>query len=212
LIRFRQIFRRIRAEGLTTWLGPPHFSNAERHLGNAERILALQYWHFNNANQHLIIDNQHLIIENQHLIINNQHLIIENQHLIIENQHLIIENQYFSNAVFLTVFLSLDTKRDLDIVVFDWTDFSWSCYSFGGAWPASASGCFKKATQTPNARHPISNLFDKIWAGMAVDQNEILRINCCRLFEIVWILLKFPWVLLYLYNLVTNPLDARAFQ
>jgi trehalose utilization protein len=41
-------------------------SNAERHLGNAERILALQNWHISNANQHLIIENQHLIIENQH--------------------------------------------------------------------------------------------------------------------------------------------------
>jgi hypothetical protein len=40
-------------------------------LGNAERILALQNWHFSNANQHLIIENQHLIIENQHLIIEN---------------------------------------------------------------------------------------------------------------------------------------------
>jgi hypothetical protein len=26
--------------------------NAERHLGNADRILALQHWHFSNANQH----------------------------------------------------------------------------------------------------------------------------------------------------------------
>jgi hypothetical protein len=26
---------------------------------------------------------------------------------------------------------------------------------YGGALPGSASGCFKKATQTPNAGHPI---------------------------------------------------------
>jgi hypothetical protein len=35
-----------------------YYSNAERHLGNAERILALQNWHISNANQHLIIENQ----------------------------------------------------------------------------------------------------------------------------------------------------------
>jgi hypothetical protein len=36
-----------------------YFSNAKRHLGNAERILALQIWHFCNANQHLIIENKY---------------------------------------------------------------------------------------------------------------------------------------------------------
>jgi hypothetical protein len=55
------------------------FSNAEQHLGNADRILALQIWHFSNATHNFIIENQHLIIENKHLIIENQHLIIENQ-------------------------------------------------------------------------------------------------------------------------------------
>jgi hypothetical protein len=35
-----------------------YFSNAERHLGNAGRILARQNWHFSNANRHLIIENQ----------------------------------------------------------------------------------------------------------------------------------------------------------
>jgi hypothetical protein len=30
---------------------------------------------------------------------------------------------------------------------------------FWGARPGSASGCFKKATQTPNAGHPILELF-----------------------------------------------------
>jgi hypothetical protein len=33
--------------------------NAEQNLGNADRILALQIWHFRNANQHLIIENQY---------------------------------------------------------------------------------------------------------------------------------------------------------
>jgi hypothetical protein len=37
-------------------------------LGNAKRILALQNWHFSNANQHLVIENQHLIIENEYFI------------------------------------------------------------------------------------------------------------------------------------------------
>jgi hypothetical protein len=36
-----------------------YFSNAERHVGNADRILALQNWLFSNANQHLIIENQY---------------------------------------------------------------------------------------------------------------------------------------------------------
>jgi hypothetical protein len=36
-----------------------YFSNAERHLGNVGRILALQNWHYSNANQHLLIENQY---------------------------------------------------------------------------------------------------------------------------------------------------------
>jgi hypothetical protein len=32
---------------------------AQQQLGNADRILALQHWHFSNANQHLIIENQY---------------------------------------------------------------------------------------------------------------------------------------------------------
>jgi hypothetical protein len=31
-------------------------------LGNADRILALQNWHFSNANQQLIIENQYFSI------------------------------------------------------------------------------------------------------------------------------------------------------
>jgi hypothetical protein len=44
-----------------------YFSNAERHLGNTDRILALHNWHFSNANQHLIIENQYFINAERHL-------------------------------------------------------------------------------------------------------------------------------------------------
>jgi hypothetical protein len=44
-----------------------YFSNAERHLGNADRIIALQIWHFSNAYQHLIIENQSFSNAERHL-------------------------------------------------------------------------------------------------------------------------------------------------
>jgi hypothetical protein len=44
-----------------------YFSNAERHLGCAGRILALQNWHFSNTNQHFIIENQYFSNAEQHL-------------------------------------------------------------------------------------------------------------------------------------------------
>jgi hypothetical protein len=46
-----------------------YFSNAERHLGCRphNHILALQNWHFSNANQHLIIEYQYFSIAERHL-------------------------------------------------------------------------------------------------------------------------------------------------
>jgi hypothetical protein len=43
------------------------FGNAERHLGNADRILALRNWHFSNANQYLIIKSQYFSNAERHL-------------------------------------------------------------------------------------------------------------------------------------------------
>jgi hypothetical protein len=61
--------------------------------------LALQYWHFSNANQLLIIENQYFSDAKQHLgnaerilALQNWHFINANQDLIIENHNLVLQN------------------------------------------------------------------------------------------------------------------------
>jgi hypothetical protein len=84
-----------------------YFGNAERHLGNAERIQALQNWHFSNANQHLIIENQYFSYAERHL--GNAEPIQA-----LQNWHYSYANQHFSNA----------NPEVLDLMVFDQTVFS----------------------------------------------------------------------------------------